>query len=246
MSESDDDVRVLKVGGGVLTDKSGYEELNEGSFALVMDLLADSKPEHLVLVHGAGSYGHPHVNQFGVENAGAVLRVRRGVETLNERVVGELIERGVKAVSVHPGSFSVSGEQGIEVPGGVISGLLSSGYTPVLHGDCFVSESGGFDVVSGDEIVTGVGSNFDVSVGLCTMTDGVLDNDGNPVPEVNAVDGFPDLGVDGVDVTGGMESKVRELLNSRNGGWIFGMTELREFLETGKPVRGTHVVSGKD
>jgi len=50
---------ILKIGGSVLTDKTTEETVAEG-FDEVLSSVAGSAPEDLVLVHGAGSFGHPH------------------------------------------------------------------------------------------------------------------------------------------------------------------------------------------
>ena len=236
MTESD--IRVLKIGGGVLTDKSGFEELSQ-VFSGVMRVVAESDCS-LVLVHGAGSFGHPHVEKWGVDTPRGVYEVRSGVRKLNSLVVDELLSHECRAVGIHPSCCSGVSEGELSLDTEHVKSMVRMGYLPVLHGDCVLS-GGGFEVVSGDSVAVKIGEMFDTEVGFCTSVEGVFDHDGDVVSEVSSIQDFPDRGRDGVDVTGGMEGKVRELLRSKCGGWIFGVESLDMFLEEGYVEDGTRV-----
>ena len=58
-------VRVLKIGGSILTDKSGERGARSEEIERVAREVA-SGPHDLVLVHGAGSFGHIPARRYGL------------------------------------------------------------------------------------------------------------------------------------------------------------------------------------
>ncbi|XGI83340.1 isopentenyl phosphate kinase [Halorutilales archaeon Cl-col2-1] len=230
---------VLKIGGSVLTHKSEEESLDDEAFEDVVDAVseADSDPHNLILVHGAGSFGHPQAERGGLKqgthDARGVHETHSAVSRLNSKLVGSLIEGGVDAVSVHPFSCTRRDENGLSMMTDQIESLLDEGFTPVLHGDCTVEKGRGVSVVSGDALSVEVSRVFDGRLGMCTSAGGVLDSDGevvDRVTDVSEVDVFDD---DATDVTGGIRNKVEEILRLKSGGYVFGRDELRGFLSGG-------------
>ena len=57
--------RVLKIGGSILTDKSRELSSRPDEIARVAQEIS-SCPEDLVLVHGAGSFGHMPAKKYGL------------------------------------------------------------------------------------------------------------------------------------------------------------------------------------
>lgn len=239
---------VLKLGGSVLTAKDDRETLDDRALGRAAEAVAASD-EELVLIHGAGSFGHPHAAEYDVtETAGthdtaAVTAIHGAVTTLTQFVLARLHERDAPAVPVHPlsaGHRDADGET--HLPTGAVETLLAEGFLPVTHGDGIAHAGEGMTVVSGDELVVRLADAVDADrVGVCATVPGVLDADGEVIPSVESFDDVSDaLGAsDATDVTGGMAGKVRRLLALDAPAFVFGLAELDAFL-SGEAV-GTRV-----
>lgn len=223
--------KVLKIGGSVLTDKSGEETLSE-DFDGAIRAVADADIDNLILVHGAGSFGHPHAARNELSDGGrdGAHETHAAVARLNRRVVDALNERGVDALPVHPLSCAWrDGALGFEtLPAQT---LREEGYLPVLHGDVIADAGSGVSVLSGDEIAVELADRRGVEVGMCTSAGGVLDEEGNRLEHVSSVEEITELGDEGTDVTGGIRGKVESLLSLPSGGRVFGADELEEYLD---------------
>lgn len=214
-------ITVLKIGGSVITDKS----TDEGS-AKMEDIRriageiagADSR---LVIVHGAGSFGHPQAKRYGLtakfDPLGSIV-THVSVKELNGMVTDALNDAGVKAVGVHPMNCIVCDNGRIkEMFLGHIRVMLDNGFVPVLHGDVVIDASLGTCVLSGDRIVPYLASALDAKrIGIGSAENGVLDDSGNTIKSINPSN-FSEVrhfigGSAKTDVTGGMLGKVLELL----------------------------------
>lgn len=75
-------LRIIKVGGAAITDKSVLEKLNEEVLQTVCHSLSKScggVDRPAVIVHGAGSFGHHTASSAGVSRGGLEsLTVRYG------------------------------------------------------------------------------------------------------------------------------------------------------------------------
>ncbi|WP_336037878.1 isopentenyl phosphate kinase [Halobacterium yunchengense] len=231
---------VVKLGGSVVTEKDSFETVDEDALAALAAALGDAAVEDLVVVHGAGSFGHPHAADHGMSSttgsrdAGAVRAVADTMERLNRAVVGALADAGVPAVPVHPYSASHRTAEGdLRFPTGHVDAMLGEGFVPVLHGDPITHVGEGASILSGDEVVTHVAAELDADrVGLCSTVPGVLDESGSVVGEITDYgDVAAALGdSDATDVTGGMAAKVRSLLDLGAPAYVFGPADLEPFL----------------
>lgn len=230
--------KVLKIGGSVLTDKSDEETLSDTFDDILRTVVAD--PDDLILVHGAGSFGHPHAARHELEGGGrkGAYETHAAVARLNRRVVDSLNERGADALPVHPLSCAWrdgdGGSDGIRMLGFETmptQTLLEEGFLPVLHGDVVADTGHGVSVLSGDEIAVELADRRGVEVGMCTSAGGVLDEEGNRLEHVSSVEEITELGDEGADVTGGISGKVESLLSLPAGGRVFGANELEEYLD---------------
>lgn len=240
---------MLKLGGSLVTEKSGVEAIDEVQLATVARTIGENQPASLVLIHGAGSFGHPVAAEHGVtrteatEDARAVAEIRETMNQLNEAIVDALIAADVPAISVQPCSMSwmdVSGS--VCVDAGAIGTILEEGYVPVAHGDIVAWQEHGFAILSGDDLATALARAVDAErIGLCANVPGVLDEDGDVVRSIATYEEVSDLieAPDGTDVTGGMATKVRAILDHAVPGAIFGADELGAFLAGEMP--GTRI-----
>jgi len=231
---------VLKLGGSVVTEKDRDETVADDRLAALAAAIADSGVSDLVVVHGGGSFGHPHAAEHGVSSTDgtsdpeAVRDIAAAMEELNRAVVGALADAGVPAVPVHPFSAGFRDDDGhLFLPTGHLDAMLDEGFVPVLHGDVLAHAGRGATIVSGDELVVRVAERLSADrVGLCSTVPGVLDADGDVIPEISAFDDAADaLGEsDATDVTGGMAAKVQALLDLGSPAFVFGPDALDAFL----------------
>jgi len=246
---------VLKLGGSLITEKDRIETIDEDALAAACDAIAavleDGVVEDLVLVHGAGGFGHHHASVHGVSttdgthDAGAVFDVHGSMVRLNHAILSRLHDRDVPAIPVHPLSTSarpdgVDGDLDLSI--GSTATLLEEGFVPLLHGDGVATRDAGVTIVSGDELVVRLADRFAGSrVGLCSTVPGVLDDDGSVIPEIRSFEAVADVlgGSDATDVSGGMAAKVRELLALDAPASVFGADGLEPFLRGADP--GTRI-----
>ncbi|MFB6304969.1 MAG: isopentenyl phosphate kinase [Haloferacaceae archaeon] len=236
---------VLKLGGSLITEKSSPETLDDRALAAAADAVARATTDgaaegELVLVHGAGSFGHHHADRHGmsvtegVRDAGAVMDVHGAMTTLNRFVLSRLHERGVDALPVHPLSTAARDADGdLTLPLDQVRTMLGEGFLPVLHGDGVAHAGEGVTVLSGDEVVVRLARGLDADrVGMCSTVPGVLDADGDVIARVGAFADVADAlgGSDATDVTGGMAGKVRTLLSLDAPAHVFGPDALDAFL----------------
>jgi len=242
---------VLKLGGSVVTEKDQPETVADDRLADLAAAVADSGVSDLVVVHGGGSFGHPHAAEHGVSSTDgtrdpeAVRDIAAAMEALNRAVVGALADAGVPTVPVHPFSAGFRDEDGdLHLSTGQVAAMLDEGFVPVLHGDVLTTAGRGATIVSGDDLVGAVATALEADrVGLCSTVPGVLDTDGDVIPEITAfADAADALGEsEATDVTGGMAAKVRALLDLGSPAFVFGPDGLDAFLagdDAGTRIRG--------
>lgn len=218
-------MRILKLGGSVLTDKKGYKKESKKNIARLAKAVAGiwrRGARDMVLIHGAGSFGHAVVMKHGLENGVKNTAQKLGFadthaacSELSLMLVCALIENNVPAISIPPSAIATLKDKRIaSFNAKIVNDYLEGGYLPVLYGD-MVPDSvlGGFPC-SGDQLVSYLGKGAELVV-LATDVDGVLDDGGRIIPLINAAN-FADvskhLKSTANDVTGGMEGKIRELL----------------------------------
>lgn len=218
-------MKILKIGGSFITKKSGYREPDAGNLqkmARAVALIWKKGARDFVLVHGAGSYGHPLVLKYGI-NDGVKTREQKlgyadthaACSELSMLFVQELIKEGVPAVSIPPAAMLEQKNKRIsKFNDALVQGYLRAGLLPVLYGDMVPDSAIGGSVCSGDQIVSYLGKDAEFMV-LATNVDGVLDDSGKVIAKITSAN------FSGVkkhlkkaegDVTGAMEGKLRELL----------------------------------
>ncbi len=233
-------MKILKIGGSILTDKKSENTLDRDSFEESLDTVSDHSGE-LVLVHGAGSYGHPQAARTKLDTGTTedVYPVHSAVKELNTLVLDYLEDNEVSAFPVHPSSCSRRQGDTVDMMSSQVKQMLENGVMPVLHGDTVITEEG-FKVLSGDTVVIELASTLGIEyVGMCTTTSGVRNPDGEVMERIRSESDIVALGTENKDVTGGMPKKAERLLQLEQGGCIFGLEQLEAFLN-GKEV-GTFV-----
>lgn len=231
---------VLKLGGSLITDKTGTAELAPERLAAVAESIAATEPASLVLVHGGGSFGHPVAEQHGISETsatrdpGAIVAIDDAMERLSKAVVSALHEAGVPAVCVRTSSMTWrDADDTVRVTADPIAAMLAEGFVPVLRGDVAVHEGVGASIVSGDDVSIAIAKALSADrVGLCSDVPGVLDEDGTVIPTVEAFEDVAAVieGPEGADVTGGIGGKIEAVLQAGIPASLFGPDDLDAFL----------------
>lgn len=221
---------LVKIGGSLITDKTRRESLRADVLRQLAEDLAELRTEYpqqqIILGHGSGSFGHFEAHNYqtakGVKTENdwyGFARVAHIAARLNRHVVDALLAADVSAISVQPSAS-------IESVNGKVSALDTSGISramqhhlvPVFYGDVSYDTSLGGTIASTEAIMRYLADHFPVSrIVLLGEVTGVLDQEGNVIPYIS-LDNFTSIaesleGSRGVDVTGGMLSKVTEMLD---------------------------------
>nr|WP_303715383.1 isopentenyl phosphate kinase [Methanoculleus marisnigri] len=234
---------VLKLGGSVITDKSGECAIDHARLHEVAGQLAVRRAPALVLVHGAGSCGHPEARRYRIndgltpENLPGVYHTHTAVSRLNAAVVDALRDAGVEAIGIHPFDLALTeGGRLVSFETRHIAEMTEHGIVPVLHGDVVMDLLRGSCIVSGDQLVTRLAVALaSRRVGLATDVPGVLQN-GSVIPRIDRsiAESFTIGGSGNTDVTGGMQGKINELLALADTGidsHIFHVSKIGRFLD---------------
>jgi isopentenyl phosphate kinase len=212
--------KVLKIGGSILTDKTKTSTARSDVILRVAEEIA-AYPNDLVLVHGAGSFGHIPAKKYDILQTFSpkgLMETHQTVVKLNELIVDALAKAGASPMPVHPFSCLLLRNGRInEFFLGPIKEMLKDGLLPVLHGDVALDATLKSGIVSGDQLVPYIAEKLQANiVALGSNVDGVLLS-GKPLREIsrNALPALENAvsGSAGIDVTGGMKGKILEMLD---------------------------------
>lgn len=170
---------IVKLGGAAITDKSVPDTLS-GNIDSLLDRIALAyhqilRPSgrRLVLIHGAGSFGHPPAKKYQVkagwttgpsEAGGGLVKfgmalTRQRVLQLHLHVIQRLHERGRMPV------LSVSTYDTVDTDDGAVTAgsserlvtrvqqVLGAGFVPLLFGDAVFDHMLGCTILSGDALM---------------------------------------------------------------------------------------------
>lgn len=231
---------LVKLGGSIITDKNTQEQADIKTIKRLAENLYKVYQEgqyHLLIGHGAGSFGHPPAKKYdtmnglkGYESCLGMAEVKEAMARLNQVVIEEFVRAGLPAITVPP--FATITAKGRDLDKLFLTpflNLLNNGLVPVIHGDVISDVKIGCTIYSGETVLNILAIRLKrffhpkviIEVGL---TRGVLDmsNSMETVPEVTAKN-FTEIeqlirGSHGVDVTGGMIHKVKEALDLAKSG----------------------------
>jgi len=225
-------IQFLKLGGSLITDKYKPGMPQMDVLARLAREIADAKEDlgdlQLVLGHGSGSFAHVPAKKYGTRQGvqtsdqwRGFAEVWREADALNRLVVDALHTAGLPAVR-----FAVSGSA-VTRAGQVeawdltpVRAALEAGLLPVVYGDVVFDQEWGGTILSTEDIfahlapelkparvlIAGIEAGVWADYPACTKV----------VSEItpwNFAEVAPALGGSvAVDVTGGMASKVWEML----------------------------------
>jgi isopentenyl phosphate kinase len=219
----------LKLGGSLITDKSRPYAARPA----VIDRLAQETAEAvnrernitLLLGHGSGSFGHwaakPYSTREGVRTPDdwrGYAEVAAAAARLNSTVTSAFLDAGVPVLTLQP-SATARCEDGIlrHLDLHPIESALDRGLVPLLYGDVALDSVRGGTIISTEEIFSYLADRLSPSLILLAVdAPGVLGRSGELVDRLVPAD-LPELqeslgSSGGVDVTGGMATKVETMI----------------------------------
>jgi isopentenyl phosphate kinase len=237
----------LKLGGSLITDKTQpYTPLLEvmDDLALQIRTALQTHPNlHLILGHGAGSFGHVPASEYKTRDGlppRATPLAHRGrddneanywkgfaevwyqASTLNRFLMKALHNAGVRAISLPPSASVISSNGQVAVWDTTpIRMTLAAGIVPVIFGDTVFDEVRGGTILSTEDLFQHLTRALHPERILLAGLEAAVWADfpaRTKIIETITPASFHEIkeGVGkshGADVTGGMESKVRQMLD---------------------------------
>lgn len=233
---------LVKLGGSIITNKETFKD-TKGKRIFYRNrtgrLIGEigSTKEDFILVHGAGSFGHPLAMKYklkkGYKNerqVPIVSRVQRDVRMLNFNVIQTMEDRGIHAVSLAPNTL-------VRLNRGKLKDIdmqpfhqhLKMKTVPVTFGDVVPDISRRFGICSGDDLMLHLAKEFKPRMAIfVTKVDGIFTRDpdsrsgppGEFMHEINekTIKLIQDSKKGVPDVTGRMKRKARMMLKIAKGG----------------------------
>ena len=250
---------VIKWGGGLITHKDQLCTVNQSVIDSLAKVCANSS-KNLVIVHGAGSFGHMKAKKFRLaegrisdfEQDGAIDDVRNDMLELNRIVATALELRGLSVKSFPPHKWA-SG-----------TGPMFSGELPVhegvtiVYGDVVADESKGFGILSGDDLMYRYATELpqvERAIFAIGKVDGILRVPPSKAGPEDLIEVWhPNMEFEGehaseIDITGGIGLKASRgaMIAAKGVDVILVNGEIPQRVSDaieGKPVIGTRIESG--
>lgn len=250
---------VVKLGGSVITRKREVERLRPKVLARLAEEIASVPQARCVVLHGAGSFGHPGAVRFGLARppeGGAPTRERvRGaaivaaeVRRLHLAVLRELVRAGAAPASVPMASHARNRAGALlELDAQPFARALDRGALPVSFGDVVPDDEWGTSILSADTIARALVEPLGVRrVVFASDVPGILEGPTNRRRTV-ATDVTPALvarlapAAGAPDVTGGIRGKAEAMLAIADLGADAGLISGLKDGELSRAIRGEAV-----
>jgi isopentenyl phosphate kinase len=219
----------IKLGGSLITDKRNEKHFRAEIMQRLANEIAMSLHEdpslRLLIGHGSGSFGHVTASKFGTiygarteEQWQGFAEVATVAAELNALVARALVNAQVPIWRLQP-SASALCQNGkiVSMELGPVRAALEHHLVPLVYGDVSLDSVRGGTIISTETIFQYLAVHFPVQeIYLLGEVAGVLEAEGRVIPEITpatvnqyqtAIAGSTDT-----DVTGGMFSKVMDML----------------------------------
>ena len=220
----------LKLGGSLITDKSREATAREGVIrraAREIKEALETRPDlRLLIGHGSGSFGHFVARRHGLLKEGppnwrGYAETGAAAARLNRLLTDTFLAEGVPVVSIQPSASALcrDGEL-ISMATEPIELMLRYGLVPLVYGDVALDEVRGCTIISTEQIFAYLAHHLEPArIVLAGQVEGVFtadplrDASARLIPQISRQN-FHQVehklaGSHGVDVTGGMLTKVR-------------------------------------
>ena len=257
---------VIKLGGGLITDKGSMKKFDSDSVEMVAESISSvvEMGVPIIIVHGAGSFGHLLAKEWsiseGVDKKIAedqrlvVDEIRSDMRELNGLVIDKLTDSELESEGLPPSEWAIGTgsmfqgditnfERGVEAP------------IPITFGDVVnTNDKLEFGILSGDDLMVRLSRELEVShcIFLIGDAEGVLSGPPNQeeselISRLGAEEEIEGPHYSEIDVTGGIGLKIdraRKIASDVEEVWILdGRCPERvvELLSTGE-TRGTKIL----
>ena len=236
---------IIKLGGSVITDKRLAFKADLRSMHRIARELARVR-DRLILLNGAGSFGHIPVKRFGLDEGFSREKTRSFARTklqllrLQEMLVSILCSHGIPVVPFTPSSFMIARSGRLcRAELGPIREFSELGLVPLFGGDLVPDLEQGWRVVSADQMAAWIAPRIGASMIIYgTDVDGLYSWDPKTCKdaklletiscsEIRKIAGSA-LGSRMPDVTAGMQGKLFEAEHAAKKGVEVVMMNLRK------------------
>ncbi len=219
----------VKLGGSLITDKRVENSFRADAAARVAQeiqaALTQNPDLQLLIGHGSGSFGHVAAKRYGTvvgvhtpEEWRGFAHVATVAAELNHLMASALDAAGVPVWRMQPSASAISRDGVIvEMALESIRRALAHGIVPLVYGDVALDDVRGGTIISTETIFFYLAQHLPVTrILLLGEVDGVYDAAGQVIPTITpetlaSVEAMLG-GSAGTDVTGGMETKVRDMV----------------------------------
>jgi isopentenyl phosphate kinase len=218
----------VKIGGSLVTNKTQQASFRREVAERLADEIANAYNHQslaLVVGHGSGSFGHFAAKQHGTaqgvvttEQWRGFAQVAHAAQTLNGLISQTLLDRELPIWRLSPSSSALARDGALQqMAHHPLLAALQHGIIPLVYGDVSLDDVRGGTIVSTEQVFFYLAQHIHVDeILLLGEVDGVYDQQGVVIPEItphnlSAIEKALG-GSGGVDVTGGMETKVRDML----------------------------------
>lgn len=218
---------LIKLGGSVITNKLKYMTFNKHHVSRLCDEIKRSGKD-VMIVHGAGSFGHVMAKEHRLQDGyiddsqiPGIVKVSFDMRDLNSRMMDEIVNAGIDAVSIPTGSCFQMEDGEIIGDTEIIRKYVELGIMPVMFGDVVLDRKKRFGICSGDKIIEFLTTLFNPErVIFVSDVDGLFTE--NPKINKNAelietvdrevLERISTVSTEVVDVTGGVREKMESML----------------------------------
>jgi isopentenyl phosphate kinase len=222
----------LKLGGSLITDKTQPHSARLDVLARLAEEIASVMAQQpglrLLLGHGSGSFGHIPAQKYGThlgvhsqDEWRGFAEVWHQARRLNQLVIEALHAAGLPAISFPP-SAAVRASEGRVVQWNLkqLRAAFEHGLLPVVYGDVVFDEVRGGTILSTEDLFAHLAHELKPArLLLAGLEEGVWEDYPDCTRLISKItpENLPQLelilrGSAGTDVTGGMDSKVRQTL----------------------------------
>ena len=228
---------ILKIGGSVITNK--YEDFSARHDIIERIGREISKIEQsLILIHGAGSFGHPLAKKYRIHEGyhsksqlEGIVEIRIRMQELGEIITNVLKKHGVQVIPITSSSCMIAeNKRLLKIETEPFKLFLKLGLVPMCSGDVVADRKLGFSIISGDQMATYLAKELKASkVIFGSDVDGIFTSDPKKDKKAELIPIIKSSDMDRIlknfvgeatskDVTGGMIGKLSESIELVNSG----------------------------
>lgn len=230
---------ILKLGGSIITYKN--DRILKIRLKLIRSIAGQIKralekePINLILIHGAGSFGHRSARAFNLHlnpskeeiNWLGVIKTKLAIQKLNTQIIDCFVQSGLSTLSISTSSI-IAQENGriVSINLESLNNSLNNQIIPILNGDMAFDRARGASICSGDQLAPYLAQELKIEkIFFATDVDGIFSEDPHKNSKANffnnitigETNNFNLSGSHSEDATDGMYGKFKEILKADQG-----------------------------